>query len=287
MRTPSRRIARKAPSQSPAEVDVVVLGAGGELAAHPDVPDEGGRRVVAVPGHERHRGARQEVPVDEGEVGVGDHRVGLDDLTVLESHAPHLTRRALGEEDAVDAGPVAERRPCLLGGRRQGDREGVHAADGDEDAVDGVHVGDDGVDGEGFVGGQAGVHGLEGEDPLEPLVVEVLADDLGQLPEPPEAEEVDGGPQRGRQVERRVEAALDEGRHLQLVEPLEPVAEAAEGVGLVGRRRPCGSPRSWRRDRGGPAARSRRHSTPGTSGRRDAAPGARIDRPRRRRSTDR
>ena len=146
----------------------------------------------------------------------------------------------------------------------------MHAALGDEHAVDGVHVGDDRVDGQRLVGRQAGVHRLEAEDAAEPLVVEVPRHDLGEPAEAAEADELERGRSGRARSSGRVEAALDERRHLQVVQPGEPVAEAAEGAPPPGRRTRRGSPRSWPRGRGGRGARCRRRSRPGTSGRRGA-----------------
>ena len=77
-------------------------------------------------------------------------------------------------------------------------------------------------------GREAGVHRLEAEDALQPLVVEVAGDAFGQLAEATEANEPKRGPERAGEVERGVEVAVDERRHLELVQLRQPVAEPME-----------------------------------------------------------
>ena len=128
---------------------------------------------MARAGGSGHRQPGEEGAVGDGEIGVGHDGVGIDDLTVGEAHARDGAAGALPQEDAVDAGAVAERGAGPLSRGRQRHRQRVHAAFGDEDAVDGVHVGDDRVDREGFERRQPRVHRLEAEDTSQPLVVEV------------------------------------------------------------------------------------------------------------------
>ncbi len=168
----------------PAEVDVVVLGARRELPLHAHVPHQGRRRVGALSSRSRRLEAGQERAIGDGQVGVGHHGLGAHDLAALEADASHRSAGAVLQEDAIDADVVVELGPSVLGRLGQRHRQGVHASHRDEHAVDAVHVGDHGVDGQRLVRRQAGVHGLEAEDPVQPLVVEVAADDLGQATEP-------------------------------------------------------------------------------------------------------
>ena len=199
-----------------------------ELARHPGVPHDGGRGVAPGHGAPRRRQAGEQRPVGDGEVGVAHHGVGGDLVAVGQAHAAHGTRAAVGEQDAVDRSPVAElgARP----GRRVGERDGqpVHAADRGEHAVDGVHVRDHRIDRQRLVRRQPRVHRLEAEDPAQPIVREPPADRVGQSPEAAESQQPDRGRERADEVERRVEVAIDEVRHLELVELGEPVAEAVE-----------------------------------------------------------
>ena len=65
---------------------------------------------------------------------------------------------------------VPERHAVVDRRRGQRARHGVHAALGEVDARDAVHVGDHRVDRERLGGRQPGVHRLEGEQPAQPLV---------------------------------------------------------------------------------------------------------------------
>jgi hypothetical protein len=115
----------------------------------------------------------------------------------------------------------------------------VHPTVGHEHALDRVHVGDDGVEGERLVRGETGVHRLEAEDLLQSLVGEERRDLLVELAEAAEADELEPGLPRLDEVGDRVEVHVDEVVHLDAVEALEPVAEAPErgGLGAVGERR--------------------------------------------------
>jgi len=116
--------------------------------------------------------------------------------------------------------------------RRAGERPGhrVHPALGEEDPGDGVHVGDDGVDGQGVVRGEPGVHRLEGQHPLGPGVLEVALH-LGREP----AEAADRGQPgqvRRQQVEGGVDVAVDEVLHLVAVELGDEVDVLQVALGL-------------------------------------------------------
>ncbi len=104
----------------------------------------------------------------------------------------------------------------------------VHAADGHEDPLDRIHVGDHGIQREGFVRGETGVHRLEREDPAEPLVLEERGDLLVEPSEPAEPDQLETGAPGLHQVERRVEVGVDERRHLRSVEIGQPVTKAPE-----------------------------------------------------------
>ena len=73
----------------------------------------------------------------------------------------------------------------------------MHPAAGHEHALDRVHVGDHGVQGQRLVRRHAGVHRLEAEDPLQPLVVEERGDLAAEPAEPAEAHEPAGRPASG------------------------------------------------------------------------------------------
>ena len=155
------------------------------------------------------------------------------DLAAGEPNPADCAGGTVAEQDPVDGGVVPDLDPGSLRCAGQRHRQGVHATVGHEHAVDGVHVGDHGVDGERLVRGQAGIHRLEAEDAAQALVVEVARDRAGKLAERAEADQLQRRPKRPGQVERRVIAALNEAGHLEVVEPREPAAEAAERVGLA------------------------------------------------------
>ena len=103
---------------------------------------------------------------------------------------------------------------------------------------DRVHVGDHRVEREGLVGRQAGVHGLEAEQPHAARSSSKKRRDRRAEPaEPAEPDQLERRRERAEQVERRVVVPVDEVRHLELVELGEPVAEAVERRGLGRRRR--------------------------------------------------
>ena len=184
--------------------------------------------------------AAEEVAVGDRQVRVEHDRVAGDALAVGGVHGdrPGALRLHPGH-----LGAVADHGAVLLGGAGQGSWDRVHAALREEDAGHRVHVGDDGVDGQGVVGREAGVHRLEGEDPLGARVLEVVVH-LGRQP----AEAADRGQPRevgGQQVERGVDVAVDEVAHLVAVElghevDVAPVprclVRAADPLDLVGHR---------------------------------------------------
>ena len=107
----------------------------------------------------------------------------------------------------------------------------MHAALGEVDAGHGVHVGDDGVDRQRVVGGESGVHRLEGEDALGARVAQEFAHarcELAEAADRDEAREV------GReQIEGGVDVAIDEVGHLVAVELGDEVDVAAIARGLL------------------------------------------------------
>ena len=238
----------------------------------------GGGRPRTPATHSRHDGeyrprARRPRRLDAGEqravrhreVGVADDGVGRDVLAALDLDAGD---RAVGGTRDRGDGRVVPDVDARLGDRR-GEAGGhrVHAALGHEDALDRVHVGDHGVEGQRLVRGETGVHRLEAEDPLQPLVVEERGDLPAEPPESTELDQLESGPPRLQEIERRVEVGVDEGRHLDPVQLGQPVAEAPERGGFLRRRRTPGSPRSSPRGRGGRTASNRRRTRRGTSGR--------------------
>jgi hypothetical protein len=100
---------------------------------------------------------------------------------------------------------------------------------GEVDAAHRVHVRDDAVGGERLVRRQPGVHGLEAEQPPQAVVVEEAVHLRRQPPQPAEVQQTERRPQRADEIERRVEVAVDEVRHLELVQRGEPAHEAIEG----------------------------------------------------------
>ena len=138
----------------------------------------------------------------------------------------------------------------------------MHAALGHEHALDRVHVGDDRVQGQRLVGGQAGVHRLEAEDALQALVVEVRPHDAWPACGSRRAGAAgSAGPSGRARSSTESKLRVDEVGHLDAVQLGEPVAERAEGgrilptghLGdLLGHRAP---------GRARPAARCRRRST--------------------------
>ena len=111
-------------------------------------------------------------------------------------------------------------------------REGVHAAPGEVDAGDGVHVGDDRVDRQRVLRREAGVHRLEAEQALGPRVVEVLPHLRREPAETADRHEL--GEVLGEQVDRRVDVGVDEVAHLVAVERRDEVDVAAVARSLGG-----------------------------------------------------
>jgi hypothetical protein len=191
-------------------VDVVV-GDLRVLRGGPGEQDRAAGRVGQPP--DRPGLEPQQVAVGDRQVRVEHDDVGGDPLAVGRDH-----RRGPGAV-VLHAGHgrrVADRHAVLLGSRCQGRRDRMHAPLGEEDAGHRVHVGDDRVDRQRIVRAHPGVHGLEGEDPLGPRVLEVVVGLGGHAPEA-----TDGGQPGevgGEQVERAVDVAVDEVGHLQLVE---------------------------------------------------------------------
>ena len=110
----------------------------------------------------------------------------------------------------------------------------MHAALRGEDAAHAVHVGDHRVERERLVRRQAGVHRLEREDAPNPLVPEERADLAFELAEPAHAHEPKCRRERTDEIGDRVDVAVDERRHLDSVQLVEPGAEALEPGGIVG-----------------------------------------------------
>ncbi len=159
----------------------------------------------------------QQVLIRARQVGVDHHRVGGQALPVA---GVHRAGPAAGHLDAFDLGPVAEGDPGVGGGRGQRPGDGVHAAAREVDAGHGVHVGDHRVDGQRVLRCQAGIHRLEGEDPPQPLVGQVLPD-LGRQPaQATEGHQPDPG--AAQQLQRGVQVAVDE------AVAFEPVQRAQE-----------------------------------------------------------
>ena len=127
------------------------------------------------------RGARRSgrnFCVRHRQVEGADHRVGQDLRAGLGPYAGHPAGGRA--QDRLDRVAVAEGRAGLLRGLGHGHRHRVHAAVGEVDAVDAVHVGDHRVQRERRVRGQPGVHGLEAEQPVQSRVAEPLADRVAQ-----------------------------------------------------------------------------------------------------------
>ena len=188
---------------------------------------EARRRVVESA--DAPRRSPEQVAVGDGQVGIEDDHVGLEALAVGGVHRDRPLAPGL---DARDLCAVAELHAVLLrgGSHRLGD--GVHAALGEVHAGDGVHVGDDGVDREGVVRREPGIHRLEGKDALGARVAEELPHARREL-----AEAADGDQTRevgGEQVEGGVDVAVDEVGHLVAVELRDEVDVAPVARGLVG-----------------------------------------------------
>ena len=168
------------------EVDVMVRSVCGRQPFHACNPQQARRRVLAVARYSRclHLAAEQ-FSVGDGEVGVADHGVSFDQLNVVRLVADMDAHdRPVGAaSNALHWVRVADVDARLLDGVGESGRHLMHAALRDVDAPDGVHVGNNGVDSERFVWGEAGVHRLERKDALEALVVEERSDLLAELAE--------------------------------------------------------------------------------------------------------
>ena len=101
-------------------------------------------------------------------------------------------------------------------------------------AFDRIHVRDEPEQGERLLRGEPGVEGLEGEEPSQSLVVEPSCDLAVERAEASHARQRHERTDRSGQIERRVVVAVDEGRHLDLVELAQPRAELTERIGIVG-----------------------------------------------------
>ena len=78
------------------------------------------------------------------------------------------------------------------------------------------------------------VQRLRTEDPLQTLVIEVRGHPLAHPTEPAPTDERCDRPPRPQQIERRIEVDVDEVGHLDPVEALQPVGEAAERLRVRG-----------------------------------------------------
>ena len=162
---------------------------GRRQSAYADVPDHRRGRVTAAPSRPRRAKITEQLLVGGRQIKRADHGVGDDPLpgcradtghpALSASAAPPPPRRRSG---SVDAG--------LLRDLRHDHRDGVDPALGEPDALDAVHVGDHGVERERGFRRQAGVHGLEAEQPMQPRVGEPSADCGAEPPEGAEPQQL-------------------------------------------------------------------------------------------------
>ncbi len=113
---------------------------------------------------------RQEVLIDVGQVGVGQHDVGRQIAPALQGHAPRPL--AVGV-DALDLCLQHELHPRGAGHRYQRLDDAIHAAARIPDAVGQLGVGHHRERRRGLERAEAHVHVLEGERRLQPVAVEV------------------------------------------------------------------------------------------------------------------
>jgi hypothetical protein len=185
-----------------AEVDVVVRGAGRQVAGNAGVPHDGTRREVPTARPARRIHPRQHGAIGHRQIGGAHDGIGTDHFAGGQAHAAHPTTGAVGQHDPLDALAVGERHPGGLGGAGHRHRQGVHAADRDAHAVDRIHVGDDRVQRQRLLRRQPGVHRLEAEDPHQTLVAEEPPDRSVQPTERTGAQQPQRGTDRVQQVER-------------------------------------------------------------------------------------
>ena len=176
--------------------------------------------------------SRKEFAIGDGEIGVADHGIGVETFGRIDLDARHGT--AGPAQDARDRGVVADVHTRIDQRPGEPGRHHVHATLGHEDALDGVHVRDHGIDRQCLVRSEPGVHRLEAEDLLQALVVEERSHLLVEFAEPTELHEFEPRPPRLDQVERRVEVGVDERVHLGPIQLLQPVTEMTERLGLLG-----------------------------------------------------
>ena len=263
MRTPSSISALNEPSQSWPKWMLWCAASAGGRPLDPGDPQQARRRVLARARRPRCLDVAEQLAVGDREIGVAHHGVGLDALGALDRRPAgrRATEPSPWRRMWVDRRRVADRDAGLLD--RVGEPGGhlVHAALGHEHALDRVHVGDDRVERQRLVRGEAGVHRLEAEDPLQALVVEERGDLLAELAEPAELDEREPGPPRLDQVERRVEVGVDERAPSRRGRAARASRRTDRMPRPPWRWRTRGSPRSSPRARGARTASSRRRST--------------------------
>ena len=211
-----------------AEIDgvvqqVVVAG----LAA--DVQQHAGRRVVEPLDRLRRVLRLEQLPVGDRQVGVDHDHVGVEPLAVGGDHAAGPARVHV---DVGHLGVVTELHAGVGRGGGQCDRQGVHAALGEEHPLHAVHVGDDRVDGQRVLRGEPGVHRLERENAAQPLVGQVGVHHRRQFAQPAQRQQLHR--RRADQAGDAVEVGVDERRALQLVHLRQVVDEASVAVDITG-----------------------------------------------------
>ena len=120
----------------------------------------------------------------------------------------------------------------LGGGIGEPGGQRLHAADGGEHALDGVHVGDDGEEAERFERTEPGVHGLEREETAQTVVCEEPADLGRPRSERTDSHEAGELPGAARHVRQPADITGDETVELEPVQLRRPGHETPVAVGI-------------------------------------------------------
>lgn len=122
--------------------------------------------------------------------------------------------------------------PGVHGGLRHRIGDRAHASFGEPDALDRVHVGDDGVQRQRLGGREAGVHRLEAEDAVEARVGEAAFDGGTEAFEAAQRDQAGGRDRVAQQVGRAVEVHVDEVGQFSQVQLAQPDDELLVGGGV-------------------------------------------------------
>ena len=169
--SPSRMIASNDVVPLPSEVDVVVRRAGRRQPADAGDPQQARRRVAPAAGGPRRVDPAEQRAVGDGQVGVADDDVGGQPLVAAELDAVDraVARRAGSASPARRS--AARRPPLVTASARPVAMACIPPTGANTPSIESMYVMTE-YRARASCGRDAGVHRLEPEDALQPLVVE-------------------------------------------------------------------------------------------------------------------